>query len=289
MPCNHPIAAWWSSIPGKQHKQTVTFTYRDGERGGELYLPCGKCMGCRIDRKREWATRLMHEAKLWPSNYFATLTYNDEHLPEDYGLRPRDFVLFMKRFRKKHSGLRFFQVGEYGDETRRPHHHALLFNCQLYDLKGLPRARDAHALYTSKELEQAWGQGNVSVGDVTYQSAAYVASYVTKRVTGEKAAEHYQGRQPEYCTMSRRPGIAHDFLIKYKQNLYDYDETVTNGKPSSLPRYYDRLLAKEDDDQLASTRMNRTLQPRINRTPRQKHDREETLVAEALAKAKGTI
>lgn len=224
-------------------------------------------------------------------NYFVTLTYDDENLPHIPGpglngpfreptLRPEDFVLFMKRLRHKHPGVRFYQCGEYGDDTLRPHHHAILFNCQFTDLKSLSsRARGARALYWSKELEDTWQQGMCSVGEVTFQTAAYVAKYVTKKITGERAEAHYYGRLPEYSTMSRRPGIARAYWDTYKGDIFPADEVIVNGHPQRPPRYYELRLEKEDSDARAELDAARALRPQRQLTARNREAREATLVA----------
>lgn len=202
--------------------------------------------------------RLMHEANTHTDNWFATLTYDDDKLPPNKSLRPEDFVLFMKRFRHKHPGIRFYQVGEYGDNTERPHHHAIFYNCRLTDLKVIKHARGtAHALYTSQDLESNWKQGIVSIGAVTFQSASYCASYVTKRITGPGAEAHYRGRIPEYATMSRRPGIGREYWERYKQEILDNDEIIVNNLPCRPPKYYDRIREQEDPEQFALDKLNR--------------------------------
>lgn len=185
----------------------------------------------------------MHEAQLHEHNYFATLTYDQEHVPKDGSLRPQDYVLFMKRLRKSQgTGVRFFQCGEYGEQLARPHHHSLLFNLPLHDLRMLPGSR-ASPLYRSATLDNLWRQGAVTVGAVTFESAAYVARYSLKKVTGPAAAAHYNGRLPEYLTMSRRPGIGSGWLEKFRKDVYPQDSVVLRGGIHTRPpRYYDNQL-----------------------------------------------
>lgn len=248
-------------------------------------IPCGRCIGCRLDKARSWAARLMHETKLYKDNWFVTLTYDDEHVPRTptglLTLRPQDFTLFMKRLRKKHTGetIRYYQCGEYGEVTNRPHHHAILFNCKLPDLKPMnqTRARNAHTLYLSEELRQLWQHGNISVGQVTFESAAYVAAYVTKKITGPTAADHYKDRLHEYSTMSRRPGIAAGFYEKFATDIYPSDEIIVRGHPMRPPKYYDRILERRDPDTYYEVRDNRILQPRRNIRHQERNAREVTL------------
>lgn len=212
-------------------------------------VPCGQCVGCRLERSRQWAIRCVHEASLYEDNCFLTLTYNDDHLPKDRSLDVRAFQLFMKRLRKEHGdGIRFFHCGEYGPRYGRPHYHACIFNFDFAD-KKLWKITNEVPLYISENLCRLWPYGYSTVGAVTFQSAAYVARYIMKKITGDAAASHYewvddQGevhqRKPEYTTMSRRPGIGKGWLEKYTSDVYPGDFVVLNGTKMRPPKYYDR-------------------------------------------------
>lgn len=241
MPCYHPLPAWYAKRLNESGKRGVTFRLSDGWSSHPVELPCGRCVGCRLERSREWAVRCVHESKAWDVSSFVTLTYSDEQLPDRGSLRPRDFVLFMKRLRKEVPGVRFFQCGEYGEKLSRPHHHAILFNCGFSD-RVLLREKFGVRLYRSAQLERLWPFGISSVGDATFESAAYVARYAMKKVTGPGAAEHYQGRVPEYLTMSRRPGIGRGFIEKFRGDVYPWDEVISRGHRMKPPRYYDKVL-----------------------------------------------
>ena len=211
--------------------------------GRFIVLPCGQCMACRLNKSRDWATRCVLEAKMHTDNCFITLTYDDEHLPSDYGLQKQDFTNFIKRLRKNTGAkIRYYAAGEYGDLYSRPHYHACLFGWKPDDLV-LFSVRNGINLYLSETLLKAWQyKGYVTVGDVTFESAAYVARYVTKKITGDRADEHYQGRQPEYTVMSRRPGIAASFFEKYSTDIYGKDFLVIRDQiKCKPPKYFDRI------------------------------------------------
>lgn len=256
MPCYHPLPAWRSRDRSQTGKRTILFKPEPGHQG-QLELPCGRCIGCRLERSRQWAVRCMHEAQLHEHNYFATFTY--ETLPPNGSLQPQDFVLFMKRLRKTlPPGVRFFQCGEYGDKLARPHHHALLFNTPLHDLRL--HSSQAVPLYRSANLNDLWGHGHVIVGAVTFDTAAYVARYSLKKVTGPAAAAHYQGRHPEYLTMSRRPGIGSAWFDKFHSDVYPHDKLILRGGTITRPpRYYDSKL---DPKVLARLKLRRELEAR---------------------------
>lgn len=212
-----------------------------------LKLPCGQCVGCRLERSRQWAMRCVHEAQLYKRNCFVTLTFDTAHLPEDGSLSVRDFQLFMKRLRKhaKRCRIRFFHCGEYGSQLGRPHYHACLFNWD-FDDKYLWSVRDEVQLFRSPLLEKLWPYGFATVGEVTFESAAYVARYVMKKITGEAAAGHYAGKKPEYVTMSRRPGIGTGWYKKFKSDIFPHDYAIMRGHKVRPPKFYDSLYEISD-------------------------------------------
>ena len=278
MPCYSPLKGWRNAETGGwQGKATGCEV--------EMEVACGQCLGCRLDRSRMWAARIVHEASLYQyrtGNSFCTFTYRDPiectdeqlakgyHMPADWSLHKKHFVDFMKRLRKWYpEKIRYFMCGEYGrtckhgfhlDEVRcelctlgRPHYHAILFNCCFDDLvrynivNGEPR-------FYSPRLEKIWRYGFVDVGEVNFESAAYVARYALKKVTGQAAEEHYfdpengDFKQPEYCTMSRKPGIGRAWYEQYKSDLFPSDDVPVPGKGvfKGMPRYYEALFREED-------------------------------------------
>lgn len=237
MTCYCPIPAWRNKHGGR-----LLFKQGPLSIGDKIFIPCGQCVGCRVQNAATWATRCMHERRMWQKTHdasFLTLTYRPEKLPEDGGLVVRDLQLFMKRVRKANgAGVRFYGVGEYGGSFGRPHYHVLLFNVGFDDKRFYKRGkRDGETLYTSGSLESMWPDGHAVIGDVTYDSCAYVAGYVVDKITGDKAADWYAGRQPEFSVMSK--GIGHSYYMKYAHEIYAHDSVIVNGAPRRPPRYYD--------------------------------------------------
>ncbi|QXP08379.1 MAG: replication initiator protein [Arizlama microvirus] len=274
MPCYHPI-----EVPRRGHTDLT------------VQVACGRCIGCRLDKSRDWATRCVHEASLHEDSCFVTLTYSDEKLPPGGSLRPRDFTLFMKRLRKARSAsrIRFFHCGEYGERTARPHYHALLFGVSFPDKRTC--SKGDFPLYSSQELDKLWGHGTCTIGALTHQSAAYCARYVMKKVSGDLAPDHYRYTDPatgevfdlhhEYATMSRRPGLGHDWVHKFMDEVYHGDFVATkDGGQVPVPVYYDNELRRTDPDRLErikKQRFARAISPkeRANSTPRRLAVREE--------------
>lgn len=249
MDCMNPMLAVWSGdkyrfVGAVNGSSAADRKYLYDTTGKFVVIPCGQCYACRLAKSREWAARCVLEAKSHDSNCFITLTYDDNHVPADMSLQKKDFTNFIKRLRKNTGEkIRYYACGEYGELHQRPHFHACLFGYKPKDLV-LWSVRQGVSLYRSAEVEKAWQfQGYCTVGDVSYESAAYVARYVLKKVTGADADAHYNGRQPEYTVMSRRPGIAADFFDKYNGNIYGKDFIVIrDGIKLKPPRYFDRLF-----------------------------------------------
>jgi len=299
MACYHPLTAYLSghqtnNATGKAFRR-VSFKETD-EHDRQISLPCGQCVGCRLERSRQWAMRCIHEAQLHQNNCFITLTYDDEHLPKDLSLDHRDFQLFFKRLRKAnpHIKIRYYMAGEYGTNFGRPHFHACIFGYDFHDKKLFKRTSSDSLLYRSEELEKLWPYGYSTIGDVTFESAAYVARYIMQKQTGKDVnKDHYTycdlqtGElikiQPEYNKMSLKPGIGADWYKKYKSDVYPHDYVEVRGKKLKPPKYYDRLFSKENPyeyDQILYTREKQAkLRP-------EEHSYERLLVKETVTKAK---
>lgn len=189
-----------------QHKKN-----KDGI--GWTTYPCGQCIACRLNKVRDWTLRLMHEAKFHDKMVFLTLTYDENHLPEGRTLVKKHAQDYLKRLRYYCGNVRFFLCGEYGDQYSRPHYHLIVFGIdkdnpvfkgKKYDVKG-------GVFYVKSPV---WNFGTTYIGEVSYNSCRYVASYVNKKVFGKGSKGYYEkkGIIPEFTLMSRRPGIGSDFV-----------------------------------------------------------------------------
>ena len=290
MPCYHPLHGYAKEGGG----WTPDFSKSSGS-GRPLLIPCGQCIGCRLERSRQWAIRCIHEASLFGNNnVFVTLTYRPADLPKDGSLDYRHFQLFMKRLRKKFgSGVRFYMCGEYGDEGGRPHYHAILFNLTFSDRKPWRKTPTGYMQYRSETLENLWGLGNCEFGSVTFKSAAYVARYIMKKVTGDQAAFHYcdidpvtgeilSEVKPEFNSMSRRPGIGRGWLEKFSSDVYPADFVVVGGHRSRPPRYYDKYFEAVNPKEFDHLILHRAIDSRKRRSD---NTRERLAVRERVAEA----
>jgi len=285
MPCDKPLHAFQlKNSKTANGKAVILFQYPNHRQSFErTQLACGRCTGCRLERSKNWAIRCIHEAHLHEENYFITFTYDDTNLPWNNSLRPRDLSLFFKRLRKKQN-VRYYAVGEYGDLLGRPHYHAIIFNLRLDDL--LPYSyNNGNRLYTSNMLSKLWYNedtkeilGNVYIGHVTFESAAYCARYILKKQLGHNALKlyydkdtdtyydketglDYVGEIPEFVRMSRNPGIGAGFFELYKSQFYQKGNngtvSIRGGVISNTPRYYDNRYEKLDSGRIETIKQQR--------------------------------
>ena len=219
----------------------------------------------------------MHE-----ENAFLTLTYNNDNLPKNGSLNMRDYQLFMKKLRDELGPVRFLHCGEYGDELGRPHYHACLFGLDFGEDKTIWKIEDKTPLWRSETLDKIWGLGYCSIGTLTFQSAAYTARYILKKMTGDGSKEHYGGKMPEYVTMSRRPGIGHTWYEKYGPNeIWPDDYIVIDNRKFKVPKYYDRMLEVGDPERFETMKERRKIYGELNeadRTPERLAARKEVFI-----------
>lgn len=266
MTCYTPLKGYRSQeLNPETGRRSIVFTPKAGYHDRPVEVPCGQCVGCRMERSRQWAMRCLHESSLYENNCFITLTYDSDHLPKHGTLLVSDFQKFMYRLRDRYgAGIRYYHCGEYGSKFGRPHYHACLFNLDFED-KKLWRVQNGFPLYTSASLSRLWPLGFSSVGAVTFQSAGYVARYLMKKVTGDPSKEHYRrihpetGEivqiKPEYTTMSN--GIGEGWYRKFISDVYPHDFVVIRGQKMRPPKYYDSLLEVEHPEEFKQIKINR--------------------------------
>lgn len=274
----HSILSEYSQYNGGE----FPFTYQT--------IPCGQCEDCRIKRSKEWAQRIILESQQYEHNWFLTLTYNDDNLINnvewsvsrldgELGFTPflnkDDFTAFKKRLLSRmrdkygYTGIRFFECGEYGSKNGRPHFHAIFFNLPIPDLelvKNVSLGGKQYSYYHSKMIDECWSKGYVMIGEVSWESAAYVARYVVKKFKGEDAkaysaicaAADVPEQPPEFINMSRRPGIARKYYDEEHQEFYKNDNIVLpNGRNVQPCRYFDKLFDLEHPEEMQNIKEER--------------------------------
>jgi len=278
MPCYFPLHGYRSQLTTKTGKRKLTFSEKSGYRDLPVTVPCGQCIGCRLERSRQWSLRLYHESKFHDSSCFVTLTYDDKQIPSGGTLVKSHFQGFLKRLRKHYGGgIRYFHCGEYGETNPatgqkdgglyRPHYHACLFGIDFSeDRKFHTRNAQGNTLWKSETLERIWGRGQCLIGNFTAETAAYTARYILKKVNGDAQVQHYEGinletgeivsRLPEYITMSKgrngTGGIGADWFKQFGTDVFPRDECILHGKQVPPPRYYFKLFEKENEKKAKS-------------------------------------
>ena len=276
--------ARFSQLSGKQLK------YEDLIYNPKVMLiPCGQCIGCRIRQREDWATRIELEAKDYPKEevWFITLTYDDDHVPGmivktgeimrkvQYTWKPgekrpdsvqillyEDIQKFLKRLRKAYRGkLRYFVAGEYGEQTARPHYHMILYGWRPTDLENLYKIHH-NGYYTSKWLENLWGNGQIQIAQAVPETYRYVAGYVTKKmyeIDGKKANAYYElGQTKPFACMSLKPGLGDHYYQEHKAEIWRQGYIqCTNGKQAQIPRYYEKQMEAENPQRLWRIKQNR--------------------------------
>lgn len=290
MPCFHPLRAFRTASGDVVFQELARY-----DVVAQLSLPCGQCIGCRLERSRKWAMRCMHEASLYDANCFLTLTYSPDNLPHRGQLVYSDFQKFMKRLRKDCGfPVRFYMCGEYGSENGRPHFHALLFGLDFADKRHFKRLPSGDSLFVSDTLNRLWPFGFASIGNVTFESAAYVARYCVQKVTGWNARFAYSRLDadgvyqlvPEFNKMSLKPGIGARWLEKFSTDVFPRDYVVVNGVKSAVPKYYDKLLDRSNPDLLEEIKERRVADAKL----RFEDNTDERLgVKEVVAKARNKM
>ena len=226
----------------------ITKNLNPSEFPDGLLVPCGKCLLCKIHKRKEWSLRMLHELSYYDDSIFITLTYNDDHLPENNSLVKNDLVKFFKRLRRdlsrseKPRSIKYFACGEYGSEefTERPHYHAIIFGLSL-------------SVYDKQLISSNWSYGFVSFGIAEADSIRYVAQYIDKKYYGDMEVEKYTntGRIPVFKLSSL--GMGKRYCEEHREQLTQLKHITLNGVKHSIPRYYlDKLgLPREEMHQNA--------------------------------------
>lgn len=194
-------------------------------------VPCGRCMPCRINRARDWTTRILHEfSEMGSEGTFVTLTYAEE--TPGMTLVKKDLQNFFKRLRKEiePKKIKYFACGEYGDKTFRPHYHAIILGLRPYQKNIVEKAWTLH------------GQslGFTICGEVNPQSINYVTGYIMKKLSGPLGLEKYGDKAPPFQIQSQGMGLS--WANKNYKYLQENGNITIKGNPVGVPKYYSRKL-----------------------------------------------
>lgn len=200
-------------------------------------LPCGKCAECLLQKSTEWSYRIMLESQQYKRSCFITLTYAKNPV----SLNKRDYQLFFKRLRKKIGPFRYFLCGEYGSQGKRPHFHAIIFGYWPEDAEPVLNSN----YFGSKFIEETWGLGFISVGELSLYDAKYCAKYMQKLQS--MPANFVQ----PFVSMSLKPGLGYQYFLDHKESLLKTDKIYFHGKYIKTPRYFlNKSLVEEPEKYL---------------------------------------
>lgn len=288
MACVNPLTAWRPTTGGPL---SFSGPKNNGRAYDRIQIPCGYCITCREEQARQQAVRIVHEAELHDENCFLTLTYNNANLPSNGGLNYADLIKFWKRLRKrlKPAKLRYYAVGEYGDESLRPHYHACIFG-HAFTQDRIILETSPNLLWTSPLLIDCWGLGNVSVGSLNFQTARYTASYVTKKLRSRQQYVRVDETTGELIPLEQPRAFMSRNLAKawWEQNHHQvvaHDRVVINARPQKPPKAYDKWLAAKNE--LAQEIVKEVRKERIKLETKDKsHARAENAHARVKRKSK---
>lgn len=221
-----------------------------------MRLPCMSCNGCRADKRKQWALRVMHESQMHSCNFFLTLTQALDQRRASNSLAKRDLQLFHKRVRARYgNGIKYFACGEMGEKGDNPHYHTILMSdADLFPDKYLWAERSTGRVWRSAQLEQLWPDGFAEITSVTIKSAAYVAGYVLKKLPSADDPSlvrlspvdgQWHTTEPEFATMSRRPGLGSSWFDKFEKDAFPSDFLIIGGRKVKPPKFYlDKLKVR---------------------------------------------
>lgn len=218
-------------------------------------IPCNVCNGCRSDRRKQWALRVLHEAQMHSCNFFVTLTQSLEQRRPSNSLSKRDLQLFHKRVRSRYgTGIKHFACGEMGDGDNPHYHSVLMSDVELFPDKYVWRKEPTGPVWRSAQLEELWPNGFSEFTAVTMASASYVAGYVLKKLVADDDPSlvrlspvdgEWHTVEPEFATMSRRPGLGSSWFAKFEADCFPSDFLVVDGHKVKPPKFYlDKLKGR---------------------------------------------
>jgi hypothetical protein len=218
---------------------------------------CGQCIECRLAYSREWAIRITHEQQMHKVSCMLNLTYNDDWLPDHGQLFKVDLQRFFKRMRKAGYKFRYVASGEYGDVSRRPHFHIALFGLDFSHDRSRFGSSNGDFTFTSATVSKLWTKGNHLIGSLNFESAAYIARYILKKIKGlQKPDPLYVDDStgevvlpnPEFLIMSKGIGRSwfRDFFMS---DVFPHASVITTqGSKAPVPRFYKTLLKEVGSD-----------------------------------------
>jgi len=207
------------------------------------------------------------------NNIYKDQINNVRGLNKDLKEEGERYLKQSKKTAKWSPKLRYFACGEYGNKskTERPHFHVILYNIPLRWYKWDP----IHEEWYSNKLEDIWNKGIVHVGEVSRESAHYVAKYTIKHLLDEW--DETDIRTAPFAVMSKNPGIGNNYIQDEQiRNYYNSSKTsytsLKNGIIQPIGRYYkDKIWPKKTPEEWAGDRLQIWPKERIEATRNTMH------------------
>lgn len=221
-----------------------------------IKVPCGNCLGCRIDNLLLWTARCNYEYYKG-SSAFVTLTYDKYHCPRvEHSNEPTlsfdDCHKFIDNLRHKTKGVNcrgirqdwsYFGCGEYGLFNQRCHLHFLFFGLDFE--------------YCSKLFRDTWKKGFVKSLPILSGGVRYVVDYFSKeKLTGDLAIEKYDnyGLERPFKVCSR--GLGSELFFNHRDEIRNGDVLKIGSRLIPVPTYYKNLYSRFSDDEIRNRMTN---------------------------------
>lgn len=286
--CTKPFTAYDSAeMNPATGKRGITSDKNKSLNGVAKEFPCRQCLECKFQYVKDWTNRNLFENMFHEDSCFVTLTYDEENLPDGGTLIKDHPSKFMKALRQKiyPKKVRFFSASEYGGKFGRPHIHILIYGWLPEDRDPV-RNDEGLISYESDQLTEIWGRGRTELSEVNQKTASYCAQYINKKVYGDLAPDHYTTThpltgdlielEPEFCTMSLRPGIGLKYYKTWLEDMYPSDYLVYKGTRIAVPKFFDRHLERDNPEMFQEIKIKRKLEAKKpNRLKEQTPQRRE--------------
>ncbi len=231
----------------------------------EYTVKCGKCDTCKKEKSQDWAIKLINESKYHKKACFITLTFDNKILLDKkskaykYGASPsfvynidnskEYFKKFIKRLRKHYKDKRitFYHVGEYGEKTHRPHHHAILYGINFEeDRKEAEISKSGKPQFSSDILTNLWAAGRCRLQDINSNNIIYIAQYSLKKFKNNELNKRYK----TVMSFSNRSKISVKWVRRNYKEIKKGYLTDSDGKKFRIPESYKLNLKKSEEEHL---------------------------------------
>lgn len=222
-------------------------------------VKCGRCFTCKREKAQDWAIKLINENQYHKKSCFITLTFDNKILinGNKYGANcsfiyhiensKKYFTNFIKRLRKKFNNekLTYFRVAEYGEKTKRPHYHVILWGEDFKnDRKEVELSKSGHTMYESQILSNLWGCGRCVIEDINSNNIIYTAQYTLKKFKNNETEKRYKSK----IAFSNRSKLSVKWVRRNYNNIIKGYLEDKEGKKYKVPESYKKNLKESEKE-----------------------------------------